>query len=75
MSYWSVDALKSSGSTLLRGLPQYFSNLYIYDGVYGFNPVGEWVDIGVVVLRWKWDRADDATGVDAKLQSEILVSQ
>jgi hypothetical protein len=35
-----------------------------------------WVDgyMGIVVLRW-WDRADDATDVDAKVKSEILASQ
>ena len=47
----------------------------VHGGLYGFNPVGGWVDMGIVVLRWRWDRADDATDVDAKVKSEILASQ
>ena len=27
--------------------------------------------MGVVVLRWRFDRADDATYIDAKPQNEV----
>lgn len=47
----------------------------VHGGLYDFNPVGGWIDMGIVVLRWRWDRADDATDVDAKVQSEILATR
>jgi hypothetical protein len=70
-SYWGVDALKSSGFTLLCGYLQYPSDyccVYVCRDAYtaSIKCAGvdcRWVDMGVWVLWYRLDGAGDADDV------------